>query len=584
MPSINIGRSCGPGLETQNTRRKSAGFPYLLALALACVAPLAHATDDGNKTETIEEEITVTSTLPELATETVMPADDLQAGGDSDLVESLRQIGGISAVRRGVINLDPVIRGLRETQIAATVDGARTFAAGPARMDSDLSHVGRHAIQSIRVVKGPFALAWGSGALSAIELSTHRPQLGSGWGGELGGSWGDNAERADAYANVWAGSERYRLYLGLGQRSGGDYEAGDGSLVPGDYDSTDTRWRLGWRLTDRLELDWSGGYQNQEDINYPGRILDATYFYARSHALELTWTGDGAVEKAYGQVYVNRKDHLMNNDAKPTARDMPGRVPPFGLRVDLPTESNTTGGRFRLDMRGDQGSWSAGSDFTRVKQQATRSIFRRSNDFLIFTDSIWPEVEIDTVGTWIQGIRRMGKAQWGATLRFDHVAADAGTPSEFFRSATTGDLDQDENNLSLAVSGTLELDPHWVLQAGLGRAVRSATALERYSDRFPTTKFQIAAEVMGNPELDPEAGLELDLGARYRGAETVFEAELFYRSIDDYITLTPDPSLPRRLPLSPPTVYRTINGDRAVFLRRGAEPGSAGGAALHVAW
>ena len=88
----------------------------------------------------------------------------------------------------------------------------------------------------------------------------------------------------------------------------------------------------------------AGGYQEQSDIDYPGRLLDATYFYARSHVFELTWNGEGAVSEVYGQLYANHKDHLMNNDEKPTARDMPGRIPPFALEVALPTESNTQGG------------------------------------------------------------------------------------------------------------------------------------------------------------------------------------------------------------------------------------------------
>ena len=37
------------------------------------------------------------------------------------------------------------------------------------------------------------------------------------------------------------------------------------------------------------------------------------------------------------------------------------------------------------------------------------------------------------------------------------------------------------------------------------------------------------------------------------------------RRIGDYITVRPDPSLPRRLPLSPPLVFRYFNGDHASF-------------------
>ncbi len=115
-----------------------------------------------------------------------------------------------------------------------------------------------------------------------------------------------------------------------------------------------------------------------------------------------------------------------------------------------------------------------------------------------------------------------------------------------------------------------DVGDHWSLSLGAGRAVRTATVLERYSDRFPATRFQIAAEFMGDPELDPEASFELDAGVRgtwvgVSGGDLLVEVEAFYREIDDYITVAPDPTLPKRLPLSPPVVFRYVNGTRATF-------------------
>lgn len=97
------------------------------------------------------------------------------------------------------------------------------------------------------------------------------------------------------------------------------------------------------------------------------------------------------------------------------------------------------------------------------------------------------------------------------------------------------------------------------------RAVRTPSVLERYSDRFPSTKFQVAAEFMGTPDLVPEKSVELNVGSTFRVARATIEGDVFYRTIDDYITVLPDASLPRRLPLSPPVVYRYINGDQARF-------------------
>lgn len=86
----------------------------------------------------------------------------------SDLVGSLRAAPHVHVLRRGGTNFEPVVQGLRETQVAMVVDGSRTFAAGPARMDSELSHVDPGQVASVEVVTGPYALTEGAGAMAAI--------------------------------------------------------------------------------------------------------------------------------------------------------------------------------------------------------------------------------------------------------------------------------------------------------------------------------------------------------------------------------------------------------------------------------
>lgn len=81
-----------------------------------------------------------------------------------DAGELLRNMSGMGAVRRGPIGLDPVLRGLRESQVGVYVDGMRTFPAGPARMDSPLSHTGPFTMQSVEVAKGRMHLRGGAGS------------------------------------------------------------------------------------------------------------------------------------------------------------------------------------------------------------------------------------------------------------------------------------------------------------------------------------------------------------------------------------------------------------------------------------
>jgi iron complex outermembrane receptor protein len=124
-------------------------------------------------------------------------------------------------------------------------------------------------------------------------------------------------------------------------------------------------------------------------------------------------------------------------------------------------------------------------------------------------------------------------------------------------------LDAAENNLSGAVTGSYDISSNWTLALGLGSVVRTADASERYSDRIPASKAQMSAEFMGNPNLDPERSVQGDAWLDGRFERFALHVGVFGRKIYDYITIHAT-GLPRRLPLSPNTVFQYVNG-KATF-------------------
>jgi iron complex outermembrane receptor protein len=568
-----------------------ARIPCLLIIGLLVLlvpAPPSNAAEEGNgssgaasspsqeiaEEQTVErprfeDRLVVTAPPSELPGEKVLSGEQLTEGWPGDLAAALRGEPGLAATRRGPIDLDPQVRGLREAQLTLMVDGTRTFAAGPGRMDSGLSHLGPHEVEAVRVMKGPYALSWGAGALAAIQVETFEPPFLAGsmkLQGRLDLGFGDNADASDGHALLWGSGDRWRFHLQHEDRRGDGYRAGDGSLVPGDYRSADSRWSLGRRVGENGVLEYRGGYQGQHDLEYAGRLLDATYFLTRSQALTFDWSpGSGALEELHAQIYSNRKSHRMNNDEKPTARPNPERTPPFGIDVDLPTRSDTTGGSFHLCWgRGDV-TWKVGSDFFRLRQRATRTISRRDTGAVLFQDIVWPHAEVDDLGVYAQATTAPGRGTVTGTVRIDREEASAGEVSDFFREHATGPLDQTETSFGAAVAARLPFGSRWSLTAGAGRAVRTPTPLERYSDRFPSTRFQIGAEFLGDPGLRPETALQADLGVGYASQAVRLQIDAYHRRMDDYITVEPAPEITKRLPLSPTTVYRYVNGDRAVF-------------------
>ena len=548
------------------------------------------------------QEVTVSALMPEVANELIITADEIERRVAQDLAQSLRDHAGVTALRRGAINLDPSVRGLYAEQIGVFVDGTRTFAAGPARMDSGLSHVSPHALQSLHVVRGPYALTWGAGTLTAIRADTFKPAFSGGAfeiGGRAGYNHGSNGGANDALASLYGSSDRVRFTFQHNTRTGDDYTDGDGATVQGDYESFDTRWSLGGRLGGRTLLEYTGGYQKQNDIDYPGRILDATFFETQSHALDVAHQRpSGLVSEIAAQVYLNAKRHRMNNDNKPTALANPQRTPPFAIDVDLPTSSDTLGGRLHTTLTSGPLSYKLGFDAYRLQQNATQTISDRDTGQIHHDmHPVWPDAEIFNIGGYGQVVYDLPRSTFGGTIRIDREQARVGGVTRFFADnavpvpgrhqahggGDTGDhgpgrhgaepatlvpagrFGQNNVNVSAAANASFRITDSWLVNLGAGRAVRNPSVLERYADRFPAVKFQTAAEFVGNPLLVPEKSLEVNAGTMLRVARATFEADVFWRSISDYITVAHDPRLTRRLPLSPAHVFRYVQADSARF-------------------
>ena len=549
------------------------------------------------------QQVTVSALMPEVATELVITADEIERRVAQDLAQSLRDHAGVTALRRGAINLDPSVRGLYAEQIGVFVDGTRTFAAGPARMDSGLSHVSPHALQSLHVVRGPYALTWGAGTLSAIRADTFKPAFSGGAfeiGGRAGYNYGSNGGANDAIASLHGSSDRVRFTFQHNARTGNDYTDGAGATVQGDYESFDTRWSLGGRMHDRTLLEYTGGYQKQNDIDYPGRILDATLFETQSHALDFSHVRpSGLVSEIAGQVYLNAKSHVMNNDNKPTAVRNPQRTPPFPLDVHLPASSDTLGGRFHAALETGPLSYKLGFDAYRLQQNATQTITDRDTGQIHHNmHPVWPDAEMTNIGGYAQVVYDHGRNSFGGTVRIDREQARVGGVTQFFADNAVPDYGlhaghdaghgatmllagdqfaQNNTNVSAAANASLRVTDTWLVTLGAGRAVRSPSALERYADRFPAVKFQTAAEFMGNPLLVPEKSIEVNAGTTLRVAQATLEGDVFWRSIDDYITVAHDPNLTRRLPLSPAQVFRYVQADSARFIGLDLRAESAAG-------
>lgn len=509
------------------------------------------------------EGISVTALRPDLKVSAEMKQAEVRKANPRDTGELLRNIDGVSSVRRGPVGLDPVVRGLRETEVGTYLDGTRIFPGGAARMDAPLTHLDPFMIKNIEVVKGPYALTWGAGNMSAIRAQTQQLEtLKQSFEGQISSGYESNFNAFKEALSLHGNTGKFGYLFSGAWRTGSDYETGNGTSVPGDYQSRDFRSKLGYAVTPDSWLNLSLGYQKQQDLDYPGRLLDASFFTTYNAAMDWEWNPENSIiESLQAKAYINNVNHGMDNDGKPTAQPDPDRMPPFGLNVEVDSKTHVTGGRLAANLAtNDSWDWELGADIYSAYRDAVRTIKRRDNGMLLFTDLMWPKATITDAGLFTRVSRSFSdRLSATGTFRLDLVSSEADTISQFFRDNVATNLDATETNLS--TSGTLNyiLSEYWTVGVGLGSVVRTADASERYSDRIPASKAQTSAEFVGNPSLDPERSTQADLWINAAYSNWNLSVNAFVRQMDNYITLQAT-DLPKRLPLSPETVYQYTNG------------------------
>jgi len=507
---------------------------------------------------------------PNLSPEVQVAEGAIQEANPHDLGAVMRTLPGLDAIRRGGLGLDPVVRGLRDTQVGAYVDGMRTLPGGPGGMDTPLSHIDPSAVRGMEVVKGPYALTWGTGNLSAIRVETDPlPVRGTPLSGRVLLGADSNLSAREA-ALLLRGSEGDVAYLvSGGWRTAESYTSGAGAEIPGAFTSGEVRGKLGLHTSATSQLTLSGWYQGQRDIDYPGRPLDADWFDTWNASLRWEHAPlQGRMRSLEVMSYLYTVDHGMNNDQKPTALANPQRMPPFPQEIVTLSRVEVMGGRVASVLEVHPSlTLEVGGDGYTALHQASSTNRNRDTAVLMMERLIWGDARLSALGLFTRAEFPVGRLIASGTVRLDHLRAGADTASAFFLQNAGSDLRSSDSHLSGAATLTWPLGAWASASVGAGSVVRPADANERYSDRAPSKRSQISAEFMGDPSIRAERSQQIDVWLDVQRPRWAGSLNLFSQWIDDHITIE-ETELPRQSAMSAPTVYRHVNGSAHY---RGAE-------------
>lgn len=468
----------------------------------------------------------------------VLPAD----GGDF-----LKQLNGVSGSRFGGRGIEPIIRGQSQTQVNVLLDGAYLHGGCPNRMDPPTSYAALETYEKVTVEKGVQTLQHGSGGSGGTVLferdtrSQIDPEDGLSGKASLTGS--TNGIKHDLSVDVTKASEKGYVRVFAQDREADNYKDGDGKEVKTAYKHKQGGIVLGVTPTENRTIEYSYENNDFDDALYPGAGMDSPTEKADIHRLKYKDKFNGKIESVDAEVYVSNVEHVMDNYS---LRPQPG------MKMSVPTTSDTTGGKLALKSTVGNTEITYGVNVqNRERDAAMKNITAGGT----VTNLMWPGAKTEQTGVFAEAETKIGvadKLKYG--VRVDQVKASISkadqrvgmgmatrSPNQNYaavNAAYDGDPSADETNVGALLRYEKSLNEDTTVFAGASRTVRTADETERYLSNWSmnmTTMPPTNTSWIGNPDLKPEKHNQFDLGVSQQRGKIRWTGTVFADKVDDFI-------------------------------------------------
>lgn len=225
----------------------------------------------------------------------------------------LKNITGMSVIRKGGLGSDPVLRGMGMSRLNVQIDGGMVAGGCGGRMDPPTAYTFPQSFDRIRVLKGPQSLEYGAALAGTVLFEKDKPEFTApGIKGEasyLLGSFGRNDQTLD----MTIGSSKGYLRGQYTHSDSNDYQDGYGDRVRSFYHRENGVIQLGWTpsVNNWIELtaERSNGVAAYADRIMDGPVFDRESFglKVKSEALTGLWQRS---ELTLWDTYI---DHVMDN-------------------------------------------------------------------------------------------------------------------------------------------------------------------------------------------------------------------------------------------------------------------------------
>ena len=436
----------------------------------------------------------------------VLTGQDLTRELGGTLASTLIQQPGVAERSFGAAPARPVVRGLDGDRVLILEDGQRMGDLSSQSGDHGIT-VNPAAATKIEVVRGPATLIYGANAVGGLVnvISDAVPSAAvSGVKGGFTGDVGTNGGQVQGAADLWWGNTTWALHAAGGGQRNGDYSTPEGTV-----DNTQARSGFG-----SVGLAWTGarGY------------VGANYAYEDTR-YGLPYVEDGQVELTPRRSIVNVRGEMK--DLGGFFRSIRGSYAGRWYRHEE-VVAGEIGTRFANDTHEFEFLGTHRSYGRFSGSLGARALDRSFS--AVGDEALSPPVDQQGAAAFLYEEVTFHHATLQLGGRFDQASytpKSADLPARDFSefSGSVGVLIQPpafDHRSSIAVS--------------VARTSRYPALEELYF--YGPHPGNFAFEI-GNPDLDAEHALGLDVSFRWRSARFSAEATYFRNRIDDYIFRNP---------------------------------------------
>ncbi len=449
---------------------------------------------------------------PASVASTVIKTED-KAAAPTTLAELVEGVAGVAENGQGGIFQVFSIRGVSRHRVLTLVFGVPII--GERRAGVSASFIDPTLMGSVDVLRGPASTYYGSGALGGVvqvfprvfdglHFDAGYDSFGDGSYGRIG--WG----AADEHGGVWS--------LGLAYRTADNGEAADGTELNSHFSQFSASLTRAWTaggLDYEIQAVPSYGHDlGKSNTSFPERT---TNYPRETHLLLRFGVGDhgedgGSPWRASAFIHPN---DLITADLRSGDRFTEVGNDAFDFGAGWQREWSRAGGEGRLSSM----SGRYGVDY--VGRRSVDAVEHRQD----LSDGTVTELQTLDGGTQDEA------AAYG-NLRWSLGAATFQAGGRFtWQGQRNGDAPSRDDSATTAFLGYVRpLARGFELAANVGTGLRFPNLSERF---FTGTTGR--GGVIGNPDLESEGSLTVDLGLRWYGSKTFLSTQIFHQRIDDYI-------------------------------------------------